>query len=146
MLLSICSDPEMEEGKEAFQAEFRMAGNGVRRTKNVDQIFSMIAFMAGEELQKIKNKLDWKVYGKEVRRSCLASVGSFVLGLAIGAVGVLLGPIGIVLYILYVLLLFIINRRHRKEEYSVSPDEIINALLRQKENSGVAAGRISWWK
>ena len=40
----------------------------------------------------------------------------------------------------------IINRRHRKEEYSVSPDEIINALLRQKENSGVATGRISWWK
>ena len=137
---------EMEEGKEAFQAEFRMAGNGGRRTKNVDQIFSMIASMAGEELQKIKNKLDWKVYGKEVRRSCLASIGSFVLGLAIGAVGVLLGPIGIVLYILYVLLLFIINRRHRKEEYSVSPDEIINALLRQKENSGVASGRISWWK
>ena len=137
---------EMEEGKEAFQAEFRMAGNGCRRTKNVDQIFSMIASMAGEELQKIKNKLDWKVYGKEVRRSCLASIGFFVLGLAIGAVGVLLGPIGIVLYILYVLLLFIINRRHRKEEYSVSPEEIINALLSYKENSGVVARRISWWK
>ncbi|MBO5690366.1 MAG: hypothetical protein J6R96_00710 [Spirochaetaceae bacterium] len=136
---------EMEEGKEAFQAEFRMAGNGGRRTKNVDQIFSMIASMAGEELQKIKNKLDWKVYGKEVRRSCLASVGSFVLGCVIGVVGVLLGPIGIVLYILYILLLFIINRRHRKEEYSVSPDEIINALLSYKENSGVVARRITWW-
>ena len=136
---------EMEEGKEAFQAEFRMAGNGGRRTKNVDQIFSMIAYMAGKELQKIKNTLNWKVNGKEVRRSCLASVGSFVLGLAIGVVGVLLGPIGIVLYILYILLLFIINRRHRKEEYSVSPEEIINALLSYKENSGVVARRITWW-
>ena len=129
---------EMEEGKEAFQAEFRMAGNGVRRTKNVDQIFSMIASMAGEELQKIKNTLNWKVNGKNVRLGCLSTVFSLC-----GLISVFLWviPIAIILYILGIIA-YILSRTKK----IVSPDEIINALLRQKENSGVAAGRISWWK
>ena len=129
---------EMEEGKEAFQAEFRMAGNGCRRTKNVDQIFSMIASMAGEELQKIKNTLNWKVNGKNVRLGCLSTVFSLC-----GFISVFLWviPIAIILYILGIIA-YILSRTKK----IVSPDEIINALLRQKENSGVASGRISWWK
>lgn len=129
---------EMEEGKEAFLAEFRMAGNGGRRTKNVDQIFSMIVFMAGKELQKIKNTLNWKVNGKNVRLGCLSTVFSLC-----GFISVFLWviPIAIILYILGIIA-YILSRTKK----IVSPDEIINALLRQKENSGVAAGRISWWK
>lgn len=129
---------EMEEGKEAFLAEFRMAGNGGRRTKNVDQIFSMIASMAGEELQKIKNTLNWKVNGKNVRLGCLSTVFSLC-----GFISVFLWviPIAIILYILGIIA-YILSRTKK----IVSPEEIINALLSYKENSGVVARRITWWK
>ena len=88
---------ETEEGKEEFQAEFRMAGDESRRIKNVDQIFSMIASMAGEELQKIKNTLNWKANGKNVRLGCLSTVFSLC-----GLISVFLWviPIAIILYIL----------------------------------------------
>ena len=127
-----------EVGKEEFQAEFRMAGDGIRRTKNVDQIFSMIASMAGEELQKIKHTLNWKVNGKNVRLGCLSTVFSLC-----GLISVFLWviPIAIILYILGIIA-YILSRTKK----FVSPEEIINALLSYKENSGVAARRITWWE
>ena len=129
---------ETEEGKEEFQAEFRMAGDGIRRIKNVDQIFSMIASMAGEELQKIKNTLNWKVNGKNVRLGCLSTVFSLC-----GLISVFLWviPIAIILCILGIIA-YILSRTKK----IVSPEEIINALLSYKENSGVAAKRITWWE
>lgn len=129
---------EMEEGKEAFLAEFRMAGDEGRRIKNVDQIFSMIAYMAGEELQKIKHTLNWKVNGKNVRLGCLSTVFSLC-----GLISVFLWviPIAIILYILGIIA-YILSRTKK----IVSPEEIINALLSYKENSGVAARRITWWE
>ena len=125
-----------EVGKEEFQAEFRMAGDESRRIKNVDQIFSMIASMAGEELQKIKNTLNWKVNGKNVRLGCLSTVFSLC-----GLISVFLWviPIAIILYILGIIA-YILSRTKK----IVSPEEIINALLSYKENSGVAARRITW--
>ena len=127
-----------EVGKEEFQAEFRMAGDESRRIKNVDQIFSMIASMAGEELQKIKNTLNWKVNGKNVRLGCLSTVFSLC-----GLISVFLWviPIAIILYILGIIA-YILSRTKK----IVSPEEIINALLSYKENSGVAARRITWWE
>ena len=115
-----------------------MAGDEGRRIKNVDQIFSMIASMAGEELQKIKHTLNWKVNGKNVRLGYLSTVFSLC-----GLISVYLWviPIAIILYILGIIA-YILSRTKK----IVSPEEIINALLSYKENSGVAARRITWWE